>query len=346
MASSDLLNRKTRGLNSVREMLRRSCSTLVRDGVNGKAPIDIDADPLQNFQKEPTLRQACRYLRWASATGKFSLTDLDHCIEIMQMHSIYATSGLHFHLASLYLQVGEYEQVERLLSDADSSSEEITWFAALMLFARANGYTLPLSDYRDEVCLDYLDAHLSDASAGLECVLKSGDHLAVVGNAPGEVIEFHTSTRLISFNDYAKNPRFSGVPDIHVVTPSWDVPASAGGSHLIISGNSIFHRRSQVWRKFSHCPEYQSIACFPRALWAQLYSQLKAPPSAGLLMICFLAKQENIGCSVVSIEGFSNGRPVVNHEFDRVPPSARHNWEMEYILREQAIGKIRRWQAG
>jgi len=62
-------------------------------------------------------------------------------------------------------------------------------------------------------------------------------------------------------------------------------------------------------------------------------------------MICFLSEQRNLKQSQVTIDGFSNGRPLINHEFDRVPPSARHNWEQEYILREQAINQIGRMQA-
>lgn len=326
--------------------MRRSCSTLVGDNVIGKAPVDIDADPLQEFIIEPTLKHASRYLTWASATGQFSLSSLNDCIDHMQSNSIYAASGLHFQLASLFLQIDEHEQVMRLLSDADSDSEEITWFAALMLFARANGHAVPLSDHSDQACLEYLDSRLSDTCVSFDSVFQHGERFAVVGNAPGEGLDFEASTNLIYFNDYQKNPRLSGEPKIHVVTPSWDIAASTGGSHLFVTGNSIFHRRSRVWRKFSHCPDYQSIACFPRELWTRLYGLLKAPPSAGLLMICFLAEQRSIIQSPVSIEGFSNGRPLVNHEFDRVPPSARHNWEQEYILREQAIGQMSRLQAG
>lgn len=307
----------------------------------GTTPVCSPAELWQKFLYRPASNTAFDYLNTIASHGSFTATELNEFHQIADAHGLIAEKNTAYYLASLYLQTGDVDRAEELLSSTRSPSNAMRWYAALMIFADANGYDLPLRTRREHSCLDYLKERLAEPEFVVDCVLKSQCDVAIVGNAPGPPLGPEAAKMSsIFFNDYQKNQRLTNNPAIHVVTPSWDFQTADSGRHLFITGNNIFHRRSQVWRRFKSLPHYETISCFPKEIWSSLYQKLEAPPSAGLLMIDYLSRLPAGSPTSLVVAGFSRGRPQKNHDFDNVPASARHNWHAETLLRSEAIERL------
>lgn len=329
---------KSRGLYSVKSLLRRSTPLFAANPQFSNGLIDLSVEPLKLFEEQRSQKHAASYLNTVAATGLFSVETLDQFYDILSSADLCKHKHLLYYLASLYLQVGESDKVTQLLMSTGAASAEMSWFAALMLYARSNGFEIPVQNATDHNCLDFLEKRLKDPVSVIHEALGFEGSVAIIGNAPGPNSEFNADDhKTICFNDYQKNQRLTGKPEFHVITPSWDIGQSAGEPRLFITGNNIFHRRSRVWRRFGHSPEYQSVSCFPKALWSRLYLLLEAPPSAGLLMISCLAETELPEAVSVLVAGFSEKPSEVNHSYDQVPASTRHNWSGEYAQRKAAL---------
>ncbi len=264
--------------------------------------------------------------------------------------------ALVYYAASLYLQLGEADKARDLLRGTGRASREMKWFSMLMLYCRGTGLACPRLSRGGSQCLDYLQEKYS-GSVGVSQTLpdtallsrladlvnvKSG--FSVIGNAPAADVDDRISLRedhlSICFNNYHLNARIEGDADVHVVTPSWRSAQQVPGRHLIITGNSIFYRRSKVWRRFEDRPSYVGIHTVPRNLWCSLVEQLGASPSAGLLLLSCLEKYIDVTGKDGLVAGFSERVPTQNHSYDREPISPAHNWPAEVKLRQTLLQRI------
>ena len=295
-------------------------------------------------------------LDWMAYSGSFDATALDSLADALSGRS--SSKGLVYYLASLYLQLGETDKVDGLLKTTGKASSEMKWFAMLILYCRCRGLPLPRLKRKDDQCLDYLEEKYSGfenihlLQSGQSFVkqftrlLQSKKHFAVIGNAPVSASDpnnrFHLSDDCLSicFNNYHLNPRIEGQAIVHVVTPSWRSDGQVHGKHLIITGNSIFHRRSKVWRRFNDERSYIGIHTVPREIWSWLVEKLGASPSAGLLLLSYLARDLGISEKVGLVAGFSDHVPVQNHSYDSDPVSSAHNWIAEAALRRKILQSI------
>ncbi len=337
MLSNPLQIGKSRGLSAVTRMLRLSAPFFSVTPQLSNGLLDLNVDPLQSFEEHRTAKHAFSYLNTVATTGLFSRQTLDQFYEVLSIEGHCIHKHLLYYLASLYLQVGENDRVRQLLMSTGAASPEMSWFAALMLYARRNGFEIPIQNVDDEKCLEFLEQRLIDSASAISEEIVANSSVAIIGNAPSANMSICADDDVsFCFNNYTCNQRITGTSVFHVVTPSWELGQSAGESRLFITGNNIFHRRSRVWRRFSDC-QYQSVSCFPKELWSRLYLQLKAPPSAGLLMMSCLSEITFPDDVAIVVTGFSESTPLVNHDYDRVPASSRHNWDEEAFQRKVAL---------
>jgi len=294
-----------------------------------------------------------RALDQMAYSGYFDCESLDSMATIVQ-RARGPGKGLVYYLASLYLQLGEAEKATEMVRSVGRASAEMKWFSMLMLHCQSLGLPCPRLGSVDQQCLDYLQQKYSGSirltqsnACGLENLVRARSGFAVIGNAPSatssDEVAFSLSGECVSFcfNNYHCNPRIEGAAVVHVVTPSWRSAKQVPGEHLVITGNSIFHRRSKVWRRFADRPPYVGIHTAPRALWASLVNDLQASPSAGLLLLSWLESTFDVTDKQGLVAGFSTGAPERNHSYDREPASAAHNWRAEAQIRTDILEKMR-----
>lgn len=280
--------------------------------------------------------------------------------------------GGYYYIASLYLQLGEADKASDLLRSAGRPSAEMKYFLMVLQHSKTAGLPLPKLNCSELKCLQYLQQHYCDSvsiagvgsenkcvtwqdnCSGLQDLFRSTDYFAVVGNAPYNRARTESATESatasvaddnrivlkadcasVCFNNYAVNPRIVGDASIHVVTPSWHFDPPHPDQHLVITGNSVFYRRSRVWQKFLDCPRCAGIHTLPRSLWSGLVEELQASPSAGLLFLAFLDSHCDLTNRHGLIAGFSSNLPTQNHSYDEVPLSDRHDWIREIPMRQR-----------
>jgi len=282
----------------------------------------------------------CGQLDGLAATGHF---------DIELLHSIRARSGnktsksLRYYLASLYLQLGDTSSADTLLDVGLSASGVMKKFCNVLIYSKQRGYPVPSLSTEEGNCLDYLGRVLGSISFASMVSQYSG--ILICGNAPGDKrVECPDTWCKLYFNDYLENPRISDAATVHVITPSWSNLSAASSNYLLITGNDIFYRRSNVWKRFIDYQHFQSIFTVPRTLWADMYSSLGSPPSAGLLMLSYVESLLNQGVIAadmpIKIAGYSNNQSGVNHSYDSVPASERHNWNEEKVVFEYLLNEL------
>lgn len=269
-----------------------------------------------------------------------------------------ADKGLIYYVASLYLQLGETTKAGTLLRSAGRPSAEMKYFLMVLQHCKTTGLPLPKLCSREQRCLEYLQGYCcgavsstgigdsQDIGCSLSSVFHGKDKFSVVGNAPAndavinEKIELTEDCASVCFNNYSSNPRIVGEALIHVVTPAWRFTQPHINQHLVITGNSVFYRRSRVWRKFLDCPPCAGIHTLPRQLWSELVEALQASPSAGLLFISYLERYCDLAEKQGLIAGFSGKVPTSNHSYDREPLSDRHNWPEEKLIQHRLLQNL------
>lgn len=295
-----------------------------------------------------------RRLDWMAYSGTFDCQVLDEVAATI-VSDKGVNKGLAYYIASLYLQLGELERATDLLRLTGRATGEMKWFSMVLLHCHDVGLASPRLNNADKRCLHFLQEKyhtsiLVDSAChpGLDSILQKKRDVVVIGNAPSEAVsrpgEFSISDDCVSFlfNSFHLNNRIDGDATVHVVTPSWRPEKRVRGSYLIMTGNSIFYRRSKVWRRFVEQPDYTGIYTVPRELWASLINDLQASPSAGLLVLSMLEKYVDLSAKTAFVGGFSDGVPVLNHSYDSEPLSASHNWEQEHQLRNRVLDNIRK----
>ena len=276
-------------------------------------------------------------------SGCFDVRQLDAC---GSAHVVNAAPDIRYALASLYLQLNEHQRALDLLAE-QPARREMKWYFAVLAFSRTNQLPLPALTAQESDCISYLSAVLNPVGKTLLDLIASYNGFSVIGNAPGSrVFENRQNLCAFYFNDYRLNPRIKGHATVHVVTPSYRIEQIASAKVLCITGNSIFHRRSLVWQKFFKQRSYDAIFTLPRAQWDGLSQTLGNSPSAGLLMLDWLANElqsgalEKHGLSGI-VGGFSAGVPSRNHTYDMVPASERHNWAAEAEVKKRCMALLR-----
>lgn len=257
-----------------------------------------------------------------------------------------ANNSLRYYLASLYLQLEDTSSADALLDIQSSASREMKKFCRVLVYCRKRGFSVPSLSDDESDCLDYLERVVNPGGESYAQVINRHAGVLVCGNAPGaKQIECPDSWCRIYFNDYSENPRIGDTATIHVVTPSWQKLQVSKSRYFCITGNDIFYRRSNVWKRFIDHRIFTAVFTMPKALWADLYDQLASPPSAGLLTLSYiesLVRQGAISTDLpVMVAGFSLNQTGVNHAYDSIPAAKRHNWAAEKAMYDGLLNKLK-----
>lgn len=270
--------------------------------------------------------------------------DVERLQQLQDSNAAYACRESAYYLASLFLHSRDNKAADNLLTGFSTASSAMKRYYHVLAYARRCGYPVPRLNPGEARCLDFLEATLNPASATLESVVLHSGGFTVAGNAPGAQFKHaHDGTRFY-FNNYKNNDRISKSASVHVVTPSFKESLLAKSNSVCITGNDCFYRRSRVWKKFTEVENCTAVYTLPAETWSDLYKELGTSPSAGLLVLFWLERlcRSNPGMLKGYMAGFSDGYPESNHSYDAVPPSARHNWEAETVVRQQLVCSFER----
>lgn len=287
----------------------------------------------------PGARVIVKKLDNLAATGSYDANTLD---SYKKLKALSGSREAVYYLASLYLHIGDHATAADLLSQFDAASKKMMRYFHVLDYSRRSSLPVPVLSGVEQNCIGVLQKVLNPAQSSMESAVVNSGGFAIVGNAPGaDFKQSHSGVRFY-FNDYRSNKRIHQQASVHVVTPSWDKAITKNSSSICITGNDIFYRRSQVWQKFMGDSRYSSIYTVPVQIWSALYKELGTSPSAGLLMLGWLAMvaERNNGMLNGYVAGFSAGIPEINHSYDSVPASKRHNWEAEAVIRQRLLGSL------
>lgn len=184
--------------------------------------------------------------------------------------------------------------------------------------------------------------------------LMNRRRICVVGNSPtldacnaGAAINEHDV--VIRFNHFfAGGANISDVgtrTDVWVVSPGYQGPVSLEAEWLIVSGPDM-RFRLRDWRiGEAFLRAGKPVLTVPLDIWGELVAALEAPPSAGVLVLKWLAELRAGWKGIVSAGvGTDQGRSRHYHLADRRQKAAvRHDWKGEraLLLEWQACGLTR-----
>jgi len=281
-------------------------------------------------------------LQEMARTGEYNCYQLD---QVLASGVVKKDRELQYALASLYMQLRIDDVAVDLLKRCGVGREMKHYFAVLN-YAHNHSLAIPSLTAKQEHALRNINDRLRCHNSLIHRIEQAGG-FSVVGNAPDDSPgSSYDGLCTFYFNHYRKNPSLEGVASVHVVTPSWTDFSNIQSDAVLLSGNSIFHRRSSVWERFTKTGCISSIYTVPREVWAGLYTALGTSPSAGLLVLSWLSellRSEELEAKSLQghVNGFSLNSPTVNHSFDNAVLSSAHNWTLEPQMVEQVINRLR-----
>lgn len=174
--------------------------------------------------------------------------------------------------------------------------------------------------------------------------LQRATSIAVVGNSPelkGRALaqQIDQAELVIRFNqafssvtsllDTGKRTSYWMVaPDFNTTEP---IRPELG---LLVSGAEPLLRLHQL-KPLQQLAAAAPVMQVPLTIWRDLYQQLQAPPSAGLLMLGWL-RQQAIPAEKITLYGFSRTDASEQHHYHHAlphhQPSTRHQWAKEAAL--------------
>lgn len=172
------------------------------------------------------------------------------------------------------------------------------------------------------------------AQGGL-CVV--GNAAVLQGLALGPVVD--ASAGVVRFNRYGADaslqPDVGRRTDVWVVSPGYQGPAPGGVSWVVMTGPDVRYRL-QEWSTV--LPLLQAgvpVLTVPLTVWRELVKTLQAPPSAGVLMLAWLASMGGAGWSGLHSAGIGSGLTGDGRYHKvaaRQAAGSRHHWPAEQQL--------------
>lgn len=170
-------------------------------------------------------------------------------------------------------------------------------------------------------------------------IMANKNSFCIVGNSAdelgtdnGEKIDRHNL--VIRFNNFSNDRKF--LKDYGSKTDIW-VRSSEGSDvinrdispfRLIMFSGGNFIHNNKSWKLIRKYAKTKPVGFFPDHLWHELITELKAPPSAGLLALYSIHKLTGT-IPATSVYGFSKKTSTRAHYFDEAKPGIRHNWAKE-----------------
>jgi hypothetical protein len=175
-----------------------------------------------------------------------------------------------------------------------------------------------------------------------------GKSICIVGNAStiqdsgqGNRIDGHDL--VVRFNHYrgpqSRDEDIGARLDLWAMAPGFvpTGPMVNRAPWVVVTGPDVLFRRRNWQPLRQRLARFKPVVTVPLPIWRDLVALLEAPPSAGLLVLAWLADLRK-GWQNIHAVGFGilPSRSIAYHHADpRHKPSSRHNWERERkLLRE------------
>jgi len=181
--------------------------------------------------------------------------------------------------------------------------------------------------------VEFTDWLLQQGDNGI-CVVGNGGNL--LGAGLGPVIDSHGA--IVRFNQYHGNEStlndVGQRTDILVISPDFNGFVPTGIQWLVISGPDMAFKM-QKWHRFSRLLHTGvKVLTVPLQPWHELVSEIQAPPSAGLLFLCWIRSLLSSWSRMQAVGfGFTrNPRVQYHHANPKHASSKRHNWPAELVI--------------
>lgn len=164
------------------------------------------------------------------------------------------------------------------------------------------------------------------AAAGGICVV--GNSAVLCGKRLGEMLD--AGTMVVRFNlcKGAPDEDLGSKLDVWMGSPGFDGPVPLPRDFLILSGNET-HWILKDWSRFYLVAKAGvPILTVPRVLWKEAVEAVKAPPSAGFLLLGWLRRILG-GWNGVAVAGIGTQGARYHQAGPQYPPACHHNFEAE-----------------
>lgn len=172
--------------------------------------------------------------------------------------------------------------------------------------------------------------------------------VAVVGNAAklressaGDAID--ACGLVVRFNHHGRRPELQACVgnkiDVWVVSPAYQGPPPQGVPTWVVVTGPAMEYKLQNWSAVQPLLQQGSkLLTVPLTVWRTCVQQLQAPPSAGVLMLCWLQDLLGgrlAGVRVAGVGGHKPGQPytTLNAQHGR---TSRHDWLAEQVWLDAA----------
>ncbi len=184
------------------------------------------------------------------------------------------------------------------------------------------------------------------ASASLNGVAVVGNSAQLREARAGEAID--ACSLVVRFNHYGRGPALQGSvgnkTDVWVVSPAYQGPPPLEVPTWVVVTGPAMEYKLQNWGVVQPLLNQGSrVLTVPLSVWRSSVQQLHAPPSSGVLMLCWLDHILHEQLEKVMVAGIGDheeGRPyqALNAQFGS---TSRHNWCAEAAWLNQRSGLCR-----
>jgi hypothetical protein len=133
--------------------------------------------------------------------------------------------------------------------------------------------------------------------------------------------------------------------DVWVVSPAYQGPPPVGVPKWVVVTGPAMEYKLQNWQAVMPLLKQGSkILTVPLTVWRDCVQQLQAPPSAGVLMLCWI--QEILGGSLAGVRVAGVGLHSAGRPYTTLNPqkgsTSRHDWlaEAAWVQRQSLAGFV------
>ncbi|MCY1266995.1 Capsule polysaccharide biosynthesis protein [compost metagenome] len=179
-----------------------------------------------------------------------------------------------------------------------------------------------------------------------DCCQANG--LCVVGNAGvlkgcGLGADIDRASGVVRFNRFADDEGMRADVgmrlDVWVVAPGYRGPAPKSVGWIVVTGPDMRYRMQDWQLVMPFLKAGVPVLTVPLGIWRELVVRLKAPPSAGVLLLHWLQQlkgdDSQKGLSFVGIGQGVVGKGTYHLALPHHKPVGRHNWKAEQLMVEQ-----------
>ncbi len=271
------------------------------------------------------------YYRRAWQKNKRPKDFIDYCMFRRDLGYILSKNRANF-IISILNKLGKRDKKYALSLLKDVSLEQTSHLDG---FKESRGWLRIIHEKQEEWRRYFKEVLVDNKKRGI-CIVGNATTLnsATLGNKidqQGLVIRFNRCWNGV------KGDKNTGTDlDIWVSAPDFRGTTQKSADFVIMSGPDMLYREAG-WDRFNeYIDSGGNLLTVPLNIWKELVFTLHAPPTAGVLILCWF--KEMLGSwDGISTAGFDLAVPTgaYHHADAKHLPGKRHNWEKEKVLLQQ-----------